>query len=340
MRRRTARSRRAPRPPPGAAKTSTFFIHCLGRARRTSAAEQRRAPARGRRPPRPADRGSGATPRRCSTVRSVVNGFADVIGWPTPRRHTARGRCRKAHEHSGSTPGRPHDLLARREAPATASATAPGWWRTGRGSIPRSSGADPAGPHDEDPDAGADQRVAEPLGERVEPGLGRAVDEVRLADPLAGHRAEARRSCRGPAACEPAGHVQQRRHRPDVVGGDGLGRRGGIVVEVRLGRRARRRRARRRRRRRRPRRTRPRPLPWPAMSRASQATSSPPRRRRPAAGRRPAPSPRAGARRARPCGSRRAPAAAVAAPRSDAPPSTSSDWTAPSTFCTSGEGSG
>ena len=37
------------------------------------------------------------------------------------------------------------------------------------------------------PDSGPDQRVPEALGERVEPGLRRPVDEVGPADPCAGH---------------------------------------------------------------------------------------------------------------------------------------------------------
>ena len=45
---------------------------------------------------------------------------------------------------------------------------------------------DEAGPHDEHAGARSGEGVAEPLGEAVEPGLRRAVDEVGLADALAG----------------------------------------------------------------------------------------------------------------------------------------------------------
>ncbi len=60
------------------------------------------------------------------------------------------------------------------------------------------------------------QRVAEPLGEGVQAGLGRAVDEVRAAGPLTGHRGEHHQR---PVAlgAQPLGHPQPHRQRPHVV---------------------------------------------------------------------------------------------------------------------------
>ena len=46
------------------------------------------------------------------------------------------------------------------------------------------AGVHEPGPHDHDPGAGADQRVAQALGEGVEAGLGGAVDVVGCAGPL------------------------------------------------------------------------------------------------------------------------------------------------------------
>ena len=67
-----------------------------------------------------------------------------------------------------------------------------------------------AGADDHHPDAGADQRVAQALGEGVEPGLGGPVDEVGLAGPLAGHRREHDQAAVALAA-QAAGHGQHGR---------------------------------------------------------------------------------------------------------------------------------
>ena len=87
---------------------------------------------------------------------------------------------------------------------------------------------DEAGAHDEHAGAGPGEGVAEALGEPVEPGLRRAVDEVRLADPLAGDARQhdeaavalaAELGGDGEAAADRAGVVDRdHRRRPRRIG--------------------------------------------------------------------------------------------------------------------------
>ena len=89
------------------------------------------------------------------------------------------------------------------------------------------------GPHHHHPGAGADQGVAQALGEGVEAGLGRAVDEVASCGPARRRPTRARPGCRGPG--RGGGRRRPgRRDGADVVDAGGVGGGLGIGVEVGL----------------------------------------------------------------------------------------------------------
>ena len=213
-------------------------------------------------------------------VPSKSNAATGARSRATPRVTEAGGGRRRGARGAGPTSriaacAGAHTVSEPRPSPATiAAATASGSVASGAGvEAVGHLRVDEPGPDDEDADAAALQAVAESLAERVEAGLARAVDEVRLPGPLAGDR----RQHDDPAVALAAHRLRQRdehRHRTGVVGLDDPDRLGARRSRRRPGRRARRtRRVRGRCRRsaRRPTRTN---AAWVSRARASNSTHS------------------------------------------------------------------
>ena len=137
--------------------------------------------------------------------RTLAGGDAGELpgrstGQPGSRRNTARGRCRSTLISGRSWRGRPDQLLAlahrvhhhRRH-------------RLGCGGQRRRlaalghPGVHETGPHHRHPHPELAHRLGQPGVERVQPGLGRAVDEVRPPRPLPGHRGQRDQRHRAPA---------------------------------------------------------------------------------------------------------------------------------------------
>ena len=115
------------------------------------------------------------------------------------RRQTGPGRWRNTANTRRNAPGTQIVRRPARSPLTTAAATASGVVAIGAGSRPAViDEATKPGSHDEHARAAAGERVAEALGERVEAGLRRPVDEVRLADPLTG---DARQHDQAPWPC-------------------------------------------------------------------------------------------------------------------------------------------